>query len=811
MARAVASGDLASLSSVSRQSPELAATGLLQAVERQRGATLPDELTQLIAETSERLRIAGKFPAALRLAAAGQRATPAVSLEEAIAALACGRDDIVRELAAIEPSVGLALAPAIAVLSGVEPARATGLPPAARAIRSACRAAGAMQRGRAATVRTQLAAIPADLRGRLRVSELREAARIAPGKASSAISAARVLLRSSVARAQPGVQRALARDLAAIAPREFLDGTARHWGFTPEVLSDGVTIAISHDPSIQGTEARVVQLVLRAGLDAFPPEHRGTAALFLGYALSTSDPLGAQRAFDQALAQGADLIESLRGRWLLTAATLQEDTSDTPAMAQLRTQGRDAAERLSHLLARIPDGVPFIVAIARERARHNLMLGGYSIALELVQSARALMESAGIRSPIVGADLLCVEAVCRSREEPLRALELARAGRKLNPSDVQAWTLEVAMARRCERHVDADDTVLEAADRGLPGSFAAEAAGIRRKRGLPSFVPGRTSAGFLAVELARRLRALAAAPTTDRVAETVGASDLANARAALPRQQQLAYDAATILLVGRLVSANEAARRLQMLLQGVDPNAPETTWLLAATACSVEPKDLPALGRSLERCGLAPGAMVVVAEFIATNCPPRVSGAFLTVIANRLDRSQITVVRRRMDGADTSGERDAGDALREIDRWLAPELSLGDLVDGDVDVQRLGEEPIAIPASETESPGVRADGRIGFGGRHPVADRSLRARRAAEAREFLRHIRLSPDVVARLDEDSLFKFATEIEHLWQSDPDPDPFRLLEALVRLSISPADMMAAMDRGRRSGGSGGKRRRR
>lgn len=51
-----------------------------------------------------------------------------------------------------------------------------------------------MQTGKVTTARAQLTAVPADLRERLSVSDLKEAARIAPGKVRAAISAARALL-----------------------------------------------------------------------------------------------------------------------------------------------------------------------------------------------------------------------------------------------------------------------------------------------------------------------------------------------------------------------------------------------------------------------------------------------------------------------------------------------------------------------------------------------------------------------------------------------------------------------------------------
>ncbi len=327
--KAAATGDVAALGALAEKSPHAAVPAFVRAL----AAPPADpaqaaELDALALRLAKQLRQGGEPARALTLAAAGQRRTPAWSLEEALAAFASGRDEIAAGVAAADATVAAALGPLLQAVRG-EVAPASSAAPSLRALHAAARAVGHIVRGEPDKARAIVGHIPLVNR--------------------------RAVLAEEIARATDPVPKA-------------------------QLLRARMLAATS--------QGAVAEIIREAGPDAFDPPDRASAALYHGFSLLRADPAAASRSFDRAVQLGADLIEALRGKMLATlAAAMDVPELDFDVERRMR-EAASAAERLAHALERVPLGGPLAAAAGAMAAQRRIDAGDGRRAIAAITRAR---------------------------------------------------------------------------------------------------------------------------------------------------------------------------------------------------------------------------------------------------------------------------------------------------------------------------------------------------------------------------------------------------------------------------------------
>jgi hypothetical protein len=309
--QALATGDITALREIVEKTPLAAVPALVRGLGDPPGdPVLAAELDALALGLARRLRRGGELERALTVAAAAQRRTPAWSMEEALAALALGRDEVAAAVAAADPIVEAALRPLLQAVRG-EVAPASTAAPSLRALHAAARAVAHVVRGENENARAIVRRIP-------------------------------------VAQRDPGLVNAISSPT---------DPNQKARLLRARMLS-------------ASSPGAVAEIIREAGPDAFDAPDRATAALYHGFSLLRVDPAVASRSFDRAVQLGADLIEALRGKMLATlGAAMMCDELDRDASRVLR-EAATAAERLAHALERVPLGGPLAAdawAMAAER------------------------------------------------------------------------------------------------------------------------------------------------------------------------------------------------------------------------------------------------------------------------------------------------------------------------------------------------------------------------------------------------------------------------------------------------------------
>jgi len=680
MHRAATSGDLSSLRAATQRAPATAAAVLTKALQAHGAADPPEELCAMVASTCERLRADGSFDQALRLAAAARRATHAVRLEEALAAFGCGADDTVLQLAESDPLLAKAIAPLIAVLRrGPVPQSPAGSTELTRGVHALCRAARSLDSGKPGPARTSLQAIAGSCSSKLRLKDWSAAVSLATGRVN-AMAPARELLSSPLVRSSAAIERSLACALAVASPQAFLDRSVAKLGLSKDALARGTVLALRSSGELRGDEAPVMSLVMTAGADAFPAEHRGAAALYEGFAFVATDAARAQAAFDKAVAHGGDMGEALRGR--LLASRVQRAQYDVLDRSALKN-AISATQRLLHLLSQRRDGAPFRALLFAELAGLFGDSDQSAYALDAIRQCRALLD-AGIDAPALSARLVGVE-VLALQNDPKRALEVVEQGLQKHPRVEPLMAARVELLDRLGRKTEADDAVLEAAELFKDPDLMARAKGIRRGRGLAVLQPGKTTAGELAAELAQRADAAVEAGTRVDALAMVNAADLTAARAQLEPAARVAYDAAAVAIMATNFPAPEAARVAAHLLRDPSLSRDDQRLVIAAPLASMEPEELPLFARALAVAGLSAELLADAGRMVAIDCEREPAMDFLAQIAAQLSSKAVREIQTLCRKSTVHDPRNPQLLVRKISKLLEPGFDLMEYASPDED------------------------------------------------------------------------------------------------------------------------------
>ncbi|HOU94968.1 MAG TPA: hypothetical protein PLU22_28150, partial [Polyangiaceae bacterium] len=336
----------------------------------------------------------GEFAAALGLAAAGRRRTPALRCEEALAAFGAGDAARVRELTAAEPRLGALLLPALDALEGHPVAVVRrAMPLLARDLRRLSQGVAAViaavrdggdQTSALRKLRTALGAVTA--KGAWPLRELAAAGELAcvPGAT------------------EPALRR--------------LSGSERVQA-APDVVSALVEVAAA-----RGAHALVRERLADAGGRARAALAVDPRGLLEAAFAARGEPARARALLAQAQAAGGDPIELERARWVLAYKGLERVAT---------RRGRDeaaatlvaCARRLDGLLAPDPDGPAARAAVAAATA-FTLSDRRAGDPAPFVAAAREHARAVGGLPAELEDALALGEAEAAVVKDPARALEL---------------------------------------------------------------------------------------------------------------------------------------------------------------------------------------------------------------------------------------------------------------------------------------------------------------------------------------------------------------------------------------------------
>ena len=681
------SGDVSALQRLGEQSPVAAVPAVIRAL----GSAAPEqtaELDALAVSIARRVRRGGSPAKAFELAAAGRRRTPELRLEEAVAAFAVGNDAVVAEIAAADEAVSAAMTPLLQATRGELPAAtkaAPGLRPlhvAARVVAHAVR--GTPDQARAAIVRRMsLAQRPGVL-----ADEILAAADLSlPERAADAL----VLLHGSP-RAEAAVKSLASTE--AILDVRVLSELPRELRRTPIIARRATRDALP-----PGTPtAAIVEVVRAVGPDVF--DDRGAAALYQGFGLLHTDPDAAAHSFDRAVQLGADMLEALRGKVMALGAAARRHPEDSPQRLRIERDAASAADRLAHALERDPRGGPLAAVAGTMAAERWLEAGEARHARASIQRARAKAGGALVDR----LDLLEVDAVAATSMKEAERLVDAVIAR--SPGNRAAWNMKRQLATGQGHDERAAQILVDAAAATKDPSLSAAAREIQRKRGkiapFEGLLPGQASAGVLARELAR---------TTTEQHDPYPLA--AKHREALAPPARFAFDAAAIAIAG--AKAGDAAlERLRDVLPRWKGSPRELGRLVSVAVYADMADDLQTVivdDHALD----GDGSLRAVADALAVAGEHATVRLILPRLAPSLKRQEMSWFRSfriRSAPAKIPGVPNPREAVQEIDRVLAPELSIEAFFEEEETEKVGGELPsmfgamckmLGVPAEQAEA------------------------------------------------------------------------------------------------------------
>jgi hypothetical protein len=483
-----------------------------------------------------------------------------------------------------------------------------------------------------------------------------------------------------------------------------------------------------------------LQIAGSAGADAFPVEHRAAACLYEGFGSLGTDTLRAARAFDRAVGLGADLLEVLRGKLLLT---LSDPTETCPDCGRSHgpsdhdhpslTDGASAADRFARAARHVPGAEPFAAAASILAAEAWNAEDETKNAVASIEAGRAAAKgSAAMRAEL---DLLEANAIRNDRPE--RTIELLDGLLKDDPTHLRAWRAKVELAMDRDDEKGADDLLIQAAAATGDRELGAMARTLRIRRGeiapFAAFTPGAVTAGALAAEALTLFSARKAIAPLPPIAEAC--------RAALAPPAQLAFDAA-LLAFAADADDKQALKLCLARIFGAWWGAPPMlaklaaiTWILGLQG-ELVPTVRPLAGG--KDAGPALGALfdaaVAAEDTQVANEVLRLGAAHWkrTEVQDRrraLDRLSTrprhlgdldAAAQRRRSAAKASGVLDPEEARIEFDKALAPEIRPGmiwqqdaDDLDDDGDLDDLDDGDID-PWDEAALPGAERGGDAVF-------------------------------------------------------------------------------------------------
>jgi len=384
----------------------------------------PESLDAAALEVSAALRHRGRWVEARALLDTVSEASDAVELERALLAFASGDDEAVRAIAEERPSLRGLVAPLVAAADAEPPPKRApsgstetlkGLYAAARAIARADDPAAAQRT--VAAIPCERVRVPLETAHRLLHEEpfppdLLALEKLDPGPLAR-------VARLAVARGEPVAGLALAAELD--------DAELRHhalWHLSHHAPSDHL---------LEETPATQRESVLERPRDA--PVHEGFADLAAG------DLEAARAAFDEGLEAGGDLIECLRGRWLVLGVEVRR--APNVWLAAWAPAARALAKALSkdprHAAARLAVELDAVIV----RAEHEVDLDA---ALADVRRVRdelsAWIDTRAVRCMIDRAEA----RVHLARGDRALAAPLAERALREDPDSARSWLLAIDLA-----------------------------------------------------------------------------------------------------------------------------------------------------------------------------------------------------------------------------------------------------------------------------------------------------------------------------------------------------------------------------
>jgi hypothetical protein len=614
------------------------------------------------------LRRAGSLEAARSLARAGSARSLRLRVELALAAFAAGDDDEAEAATSGDPDLARLLAPLHAAARGAAPPKRRALRAAGLAeLHAAAKAVSLARAGKPRDALRAVAGQPPDTKADL-AAAIAMSDRPAPARAARLVAAFRAVQQRPVF-ASPALREAATKELAEGAPARAIAVTRACAGSSPE-LSTWVALRVAqllaNAPSgardRRSREASALELARVLEPEAFGPEQAGSAWLYRGYALVGTDPDAADRAFDRAIAQGADLTEALRGRLLVARrgrpCTCGEQHGDPRATAA-------AAERLARALARLPGGA----ACASEAWLMAAEAHDHDDNAAAARAAVATARSGG--ADATKCDLL--EAQTWERAEPARAAALVDGVLARDPEHAAARRLLARLARH--------------------GQAAPRSAGRAPFQALSD---SPVTAGALAAELDRATRVLPEGAPGDPMTPAAWAH-----RDALGEDDRFAFDAAMLEIAERNARGPSSAERLAELAFRWTSQPMRVYWLSALLdeLALIEPDRMPA-ARALAKTP-APGPLLVALATSAADVGHHASARdILKAIGPLLTRQEM----RSIESAFRSRTPLAVKAeLSKVARALEPDYALG-----------VDDDPFDLPAAalrrarETMPPELRS-------------------------------------------------------------------------------------------------------
>ncbi|MBI4819028.1 MAG: hypothetical protein HY791_22340 [Deltaproteobacteria bacterium] len=368
-----------------------------------RGSDDEKRATRELARCSELERRRGEFASARQTAAAGQRRSKRLRVEEALAAIGEGRWDLAAEAAAGYPE----LAEVVGALEGVP------------------------KRGKHRSQFTRHLTGPMKVVAALEAGDTRQAERAHRAIRSVPPVLAPVLEASRLEFADFPDLKAL-RSL----PKSVLDLATR------AIAGNRPDFAVEHGPgfvdddlwvrsALQAWRADRGALLRHLGelnRNLFTPSHSAGAELYQAFATLADDPDQATRLFESALAAGADSVECLRG--LAMAAR----SSDRPSL--VRNYLRLSRELEARGAPELAMGAMLLGARQDASATHEQ-------AQQHAASIRALAERVGMMGPLVEKRLRLLQATRLS--DRAEAVRVCREVIEENSSWIPPWQLLLAI------------------------------------------------------------------------------------------------------------------------------------------------------------------------------------------------------------------------------------------------------------------------------------------------------------------------------------------------------------------------------
>jgi hypothetical protein len=669
--RAVAAGDLAAIRALLEQAPEKAAAALLQAAATAGVDHDCPTFVELALAISARLRRAYRFDLALRVVQTVGATTQRLRVERALAALGAGNDALVGELVASDPDVATLLEPYLAAVTGrAIPKAHSSASPLLRGIHAISRAALAIANKKPAQVRTSIAAVSANHAHALRTTVWKHLSTFlsTPWQAT-AIGAVGTLLVLEPFRSHPPQQAALGWELGRRFPSALVDGSTEK-GFAPDSeLSRSAQLAATS--GLQDPVARLRQFLAHSGLSQVPEPERAAAALYQGYFLLTSEPKKALGAFDRSLALGADLLETLRGRWLASRGT-------DPSVPSSTESELSAGERLAHVLERQPDSEPLRAVLSGQLGAVQLHAGKLDALRQTLETLHRLVEQQGYDDETLLADLRLLELSALAHDSPEKALERIEALLTDTNRDRRLWSMAIALMNRAGREADADAVTCRAAALGIAPEFSERAKSAHRRRCLSNVSPKDVTPGVLANELRIRLERFGDAPGEKDTRHVLEGKDILEARSRLAPRARTAVDAAALALVSRY-SLGPAFLRLAMeYLVAASREERHPTWILAVALLGVDREPLLVqLVKEVARSPVPASLLEVAVSWIALGIQGRTARKCLLAVVSKMDAAAAKRVQRVIDRGTPAPEHgDPNAVMAELGKVLAPEFEL---------------------------------------------------------------------------------------------------------------------------------------